>query len=56
MLAPAMDEDMWRHPATQKNIAAVIAYGNKVIPGPAKRDQYQGEADAQFWNGKPGRI
>ncbi|MEN9686018.1 MAG: bifunctional phosphopantothenoylcysteine decarboxylase/phosphopantothenate--cysteine ligase CoaBC [Bacteroidota bacterium] len=32
MLAPAMDEDMWRHPATQKNIATVLAYGNKLIP------------------------
>lgn len=29
--APAMDEDMWHHPSTQKNIAALIDYGNKLI-------------------------
>ncbi|MBC7933988.1 MAG: bifunctional phosphopantothenoylcysteine decarboxylase/phosphopantothenate--cysteine ligase CoaBC [Rhizobacter sp.] len=32
VVAPAMDEDMWHHPSTQKNIAAVQAYGNHVIP------------------------
>ena len=26
--APAMDLDMWKHPATQKNIHALISYGN----------------------------
>jgi len=26
--APAMDLDMWKHPATQKNINALISYGN----------------------------
>lgn len=26
--APAMDLDMWKHPATQKNIIALISYGN----------------------------
>lgn len=29
--APAMDLDMWRHPATQKNIHTLISYGNKMI-------------------------
>jgi phosphopantothenoylcysteine decarboxylase/phosphopantothenate--cysteine ligase len=29
--APAMDLDMWRHPATQKNISSLIAYGNLMI-------------------------
>ena len=33
-LAPAMDLDMWKHAATQKNINTLTAYGNKVIsPG-----------------------
>ena len=30
-LAPAMDLDMWKHPATQKNIDALISYGNRII-------------------------
>lgn len=29
--APAMDEDMWLHPATQKNINTIKAYSNKII-------------------------
>ncbi len=32
VVVPAMDEDMWHHPATLKNISAIEAYGNKVIP------------------------
>lgn len=32
--APAMDLDMWKHPATQKNISTLIGFGNKIIhPG-----------------------
>lgn len=31
-LAPAMDLDMWIHPATKRNIALVESYGNTVIP------------------------
>jgi len=30
-VAPAMDEDMWHHPATQKNILLLKDYGNKII-------------------------
>lgn len=30
--APAMDEDMWKHPATRANINRIEQYGNKVIP------------------------
>ncbi len=30
-VAPAMDEDMWHHPFTQKNIAALKEYGNILI-------------------------
>ena len=30
-VAPAMDEDMWHHPATQKNIALIKGYGNQVV-------------------------
>ncbi len=32
MLAPAMDEDMWLHPATKANLLKVQSYGNEVIP------------------------
>ncbi len=31
VVAPAMDEDMWHHPATQKNIETIKGYGNKII-------------------------
>src|SRR5882757_2383672 len=30
--APAMDEDMWRHPATKANLATVAAHGVTIIP------------------------
>ncbi len=30
-IAPAMDRDMWKHPANQKNISALLSYGNKII-------------------------
>ena len=30
-IAPAMDLDMWKHPATQANIQKVISYGNQII-------------------------
>lgn len=29
--SPAMDLDMWKHPSTQKNIAALRSYGNFII-------------------------
>lgn len=32
VVAPAMDEDMWHHPATKKNIQKLVNFGNKVIP------------------------
>ncbi len=31
-LAPAMDADMWAHPATRRNLALLQSYGNLVIP------------------------
>ncbi len=31
-VAPAMDEDMWHHPATKKNLQVIESFGNKVIP------------------------
>lgn len=31
MIAPAMDEDMWKHPSTQRNIAVLKSYGNYII-------------------------
>ena len=30
--APAMDLDMWTHPATQRNIDLLKSYGNQLIP------------------------
>jgi phosphopantothenoylcysteine decarboxylase/phosphopantothenate--cysteine ligase len=32
IVAPAMDEDMWKHPSTKENLLRISAYGNKVIP------------------------
>jgi phosphopantothenoylcysteine decarboxylase/phosphopantothenate--cysteine ligase len=31
MVAPAMDEDMWKHPSTRENIAKLQQYGNKIL-------------------------
>jgi phosphopantothenoylcysteine decarboxylase/phosphopantothenate--cysteine ligase len=31
-VAPAMDEDMWHHPATQKNLQVIESFGNRIIP------------------------
>lgn len=32
VVAPAMDEDMWHHPATRENIKKIESFGNRVIP------------------------
>ena len=32
IIAPAMDEDMWHHAATQSNIAKINAFGNSILP------------------------
>lgn len=32
VVAPAMDEDMWNHPATLANLQKLQSYGNRVIP------------------------
>ena len=32
VVAPAMDEDMWLHPSTKKNIQTIQSYGNHMIP------------------------
>jgi len=31
-VAPAMDEDMWLHPATKSNLSQIESYGNLIIP------------------------
>ena len=31
-VAPAMDEDMWYHPATKANLKTIESFGNKIIP------------------------
>jgi phosphopantothenoylcysteine decarboxylase / phosphopantothenate---cysteine ligase len=31
-VAPAMDEDMWKHPSTKDNIKRISSFGNKIIP------------------------
>ena len=31
-IAPAMDLDMWKHPATQRNVALLQSFGNHIIP------------------------
>jgi phosphopantothenoylcysteine decarboxylase / phosphopantothenate---cysteine ligase len=32
VVAPAMDEDMWHHSSTQKNLLKLASYGNHIIP------------------------
>lgn len=32
IVAPAMDEDMWKHPSTKNNLELISGYGNKIIP------------------------
>ncbi|WP_207515544.1 bifunctional phosphopantothenoylcysteine decarboxylase/phosphopantothenate--cysteine ligase CoaBC [Longitalea luteola] len=32
VVAPAMDEDMWHHPATQTNLQKLESFGNRIIP------------------------
>ena len=32
LVAPAMDEDMWKHPGTRANLQKIITYGNAVVP------------------------
>jgi phosphopantothenoylcysteine decarboxylase/phosphopantothenate--cysteine ligase len=32
VVAPAMDEDMWQHPATKQNLQQLQTFGNAVIP------------------------
>lgn len=32
VVAPAMDEDMWHHPSTSKNLQLLQSFGNAVIP------------------------
>src|ERR1051325_8547362 len=32
VVAPAMDEDMWKHPSTKANLERIQGYGNKIIP------------------------
>lgn len=42
LLAPAMNREMWAHPATQRNVAQVRADGAQLL-GPAAGDQACGE-------------
>ncbi len=42
LLAPAMNREMWAHPATQRNVAQVAADGATVL-GPGSGDQACGE-------------
>ncbi len=32
VVAPAMDEDMWHHAATRRNISTIAGYGHHIIP------------------------
>ena len=32
VVAPAMDEDMWKHPSTKNNLDRISSFGNTVIP------------------------
>ncbi|MEM6377212.1 MAG: bifunctional phosphopantothenoylcysteine decarboxylase/phosphopantothenate--cysteine ligase CoaBC [Bacteroidota bacterium] len=46
--APAMDVDMWHHPATQENIGKLQSYGNHLIP--------VGEGELASGLSGPGRL
>ena len=48
VVAPAMNQRMWQHPATQRNLATLVDMGVRVI-GPAAGDQACGETG-------PGRM
>src|ERR1700754_881565 len=41
LIAPAMDTEMWLHPATQRNIGILRSYGVRIIP-PATGDLASG--------------
>jgi len=43
LLAPAMNVEMWEHPATQRNVARLLADGTR-IAGPARGSQACGES------------
>ena len=32
LIAPAMDEDMWKHPSTKNNLNTLQSFGNTIIP------------------------
>ncbi len=32
VVAPAMDEDMWHHPTTKRNLTTIKGFGNTIIP------------------------
>jgi phosphopantothenoylcysteine decarboxylase/phosphopantothenate--cysteine ligase len=42
LVAPAMNREMWSHPATQRNVAQIVADGARVL-GPGHGDQACGE-------------
>lgn len=42
LVAPAMNREMWAHPATQRNVAQIVADGARLL-GPARGDQACGE-------------
>jgi phosphopantothenoylcysteine decarboxylase/phosphopantothenate--cysteine ligase len=48
LLAPAMNVEMWQHPATQRNLARLREDGTRIL-GPARGDQACGETG-------PGRM
>ena len=43
LVAPAMNREMWSHPATQRNVAQLVADGALIL-GPGSGDQACGEA------------
>ncbi len=42
VVCPAMDAEMWEHPATKKNVAAIKGYGCRVV-GPEKGELASGK-------------
>lgn len=43
LVAPAMHPSMWTHPATERNVAQLVAYGRVIFVGPVEGEVASGE-------------
>jgi len=54
VVAPAMDEDMWHHPATKDNIKKLEAFGNAIIP--VEKGELASGLEGEGRMAEPGQI